>query len=94
MFFSITNVQRTMTCIVMGKCYIKTGVNVNNCLVQRASVSRRSVFVTSIMWMIALLYIMCDLKAFGGFKLSTGGGRLAPGYPSSTLTTEFKTVAN
>ena len=31
-----------MTCIVMGKCYIKTGVNVKNGIVQHASVSGRS----------------------------------------------------
>ena len=77
-----------------GEILHKTGVNVKNGLVLRASVPRRSVFVTSVMWMIALFYIMCDLNAFGGFKLSTGGGRLAPGYPSSTLTTEFDAVAN
>ena len=33
----------------MGKCYVKTGVNVKNGIVQLASVSRRSAFVTSIL---------------------------------------------
>ena len=29
-FFIITNTQRTMPCIMMGKYYIKTGVHVTN----------------------------------------------------------------
>ena len=40
-FFIITNIQRTMTCIVTGKYYIKTDVNVKNVIIQRAYVPRR-----------------------------------------------------
>ena len=55
-----------MTCIVMGKYYIKTGVNVKHGTVQ--------------------LLHMCDLNAFAGINLSTGGG-LTPGagLPQATL---------
>ena len=43
--FIVISIQITMTCIVMGKCYIKTGIHNKN----GASVSSRSAFVTSIM---------------------------------------------
>ena len=46
-----------MTCIANETYYIKTVVNVQNGMVQLASVSRCSAFVTSIRHMIALLYV-------------------------------------
>ena len=48
-FFIITNIQRTMTGIVTETCYFKTEVNVKNVIIQRAYVSRRSAFETTIL---------------------------------------------
>ena len=58
-FYIITNIQRTMPCITMGKHYIKTGVNVKNGIFQLPSASRRAAFETSIRQMVAPFCIFC-----------------------------------
>ena len=48
-----------MTCIMMGKYYIRTGVNVKNGIFQLPSASRRAAFETSIRQMVAPFCIFC-----------------------------------
>ena len=74
-----------MTCIMMGKYYIKTDVNVKNGISQFTSASRRLLSKqVSSRWRHHSVY---SVNVRGSFKLSTGGGRLtpggrhAPGYP-------------
>ena len=57
-FFIIANIQRIMTCTMIGKYYIKTGVNGKNGTCKLASVSRRAAFETSIWQMVAPLSIV------------------------------------
>ena len=58
-----------MTCIIVGKYYIKTGVNVKNGIFQVTSASRRSTFETIIRQMVAPF--MYSVNVRGSFKLST-----------------------
>ena len=62
-----------MTCIMMGKHYIKTGVNVKNGIFQLTSASRRAAFETCIRQMVAPFHIFSKFNVRGSFKLSTGG---------------------
>ena len=48
-----------MTCIIMGKYYINTGLNVKNGIFERMSASRRAAFETSIRQMVATFCIFC-----------------------------------
>ena len=48
-----------MTCIMMGKYYIKTVVNVKNGIFQFTSASWRAAFETSIRLMVAPFSIFC-----------------------------------
>ena len=67
-----------MTCIIMGKYYIKTGVNVKNGIFQLLSASRRSAFETSIRQMVAPFCIFC--KCAGYLQIVyRRGDRLTPG---------------
>ena len=58
-FHIITNIQITMTSIMMGKYYIKTGVNDKNGIFQLPSASMRAAFETSIRQMVAPFCIFC-----------------------------------
>ena len=48
-----------MTCMMMGKYYIKTGINVKNGIFQITSVFRRAAFEISIRQMLAPFCIFC-----------------------------------
>ena len=64
-----TNIQRTMTCIMMGGNYIKTGVNVKNGIFQLTSAYRRAAFETSFSQMVAP-FCVYSVNVRGSFKLS------------------------
>ena len=77
-----------MTCIMMGKYYIKTGVNVKNGIFQLPSASRRSAFETSIRQMVApfCMYSVNNMRGWPYLQIIyrrgdrlTPGGRHAPG---------------
>ena len=55
----ITNIQSTVTYIMMGKYYIKSGVNVKKGIFQFTSASRRAAFETSSRQMVATFCIFC-----------------------------------
>ena len=65
-----------MTCIMMGKYYIKTDVNVKNGIFQFTSASRRllSKQISSRWWH----HSVYSVNVRGSFKLSTGGGAVLP----------------
>ena len=67
-----------MTCIVMGKYYIKTGVNVKNGIFQLPSASRRAAFETSTVYPADGGTILYSANVRGSFKLSTGQGTVLP----------------
>ena len=48
-----------MPCVIMGKYYIKAGVNVKNAIFQLPSASRRAAFEPSIRQMVAPFCIFC-----------------------------------
>ena len=72
---------------MMGKYYIKTGVNVKNGIFLRTSASRHAAFETSIRQMIATFCIFCKCAGYLQIVYRRGdhltpGGRHAPGYPN------------
>ena len=56
-----------MTCIMMGKYYINTGVNVKNGIFQLTSASRRAAFETSTPHMVAPFSVFC--KCAGSLQI-------------------------
>ena len=80
--YSITNVQRTMTSIMMGKYYIKTDVNVKNGIFQHPSASRRAAFETSIRQMVVQYHSVYSVNVRGSFTMSTGEGTVLHRGPS------------